>query len=438
MSNRIIIFLFILGFLLRLSLAFIIPYPHYPEKIDDSYQYDVMALNILQGHGFSQKESAPFEPTICRTPIYPFFLASVFGVFGHSYIAVFVIQAILSTLTALLVYLIVIKIPVANRREVASLSYFLAIFCPFLWFSARMLYTEVLITFLVSLSILLICLAIEKGKYRLYFTAGVIAGVTILTRPALAFFPLSLVLLQILVGWKKEKLLHLSKKISIYLVAVMIIWSPWIIRNYLIFNKFLPLSIGSGFFLYLGTGSPSRYEDFSGVSRTEYISYLYKEGEEILAMDEDYRRKAIERIKQKPLAYIKYSIQRVPILWFSSFSHYFNIEDSMAQLKSQIKEKVSQGQYFSKELGILFFKLSLSLINIFYILTGILGIVLLLKYWRNYYYLLFVPFYFTFIHMFMGQANARYALPAWPILIIFSSYGLLSFYNRIRTYFYKV
>ena len=438
MSNKIIILLFILGFLLRLSLSYIIPYPSYPEKLDDAHQYDVMALNILQGNGFSQKESAPFEPTICRTPIYPIFLASIFGIFGHSYTVVYIVQALMSALTALMVYLIALNSLVDNKKQAASLAYLLAILCPFLWFSARMLYTEVLFTFLVTLLILLIIYTLTKSNLWLYFISGIITGLALLTRPAFAPLPIFLFLTMIMFNTEKDKLVGLLKKSLIYVIPVVLIWSTWVIRNYMIFNKFIPLSVASGSYLYLGTFSPNRYEKDFPMDMQEWETYLFKEGDEILSLDEEYRKKGIERIKEKPLTYIKYSIQRIPVLWISSFSHYFNIEDSMAQLRKQIKERISQEEYFSVELMKMLFKISLSFINVFYVSTGILGIVLLLKYWRNYYPLLIIPFYFTFVHMFLGQANVRYVLPAWPILIIFSAVGLLSFKNWIKTYIYRV
>ncbi len=380
-----------MGFFLRSFLIFSLPYPSYPEKIDDAHQYDIMALNILQGHGFSQKESAPFEPTICRTPIYPFFLASVFGVFGHSYTAVYIIQALMSTLTALLVYIIALKGSSENplpyslsldgggslrvgvkKKQVASLAYLLAILCPFLWFSARMLYTEIFITFLVALLILLIVYTLEKGKLWLYFISGIMMGVTLLTRPALAPFPFILSLLIILSEKNRDNFLNLFSKTLIYLAAVLLVWSPWIIRNYVVFKKIIPLSVASGSYLYLGTFPPNRYEKDFPMDMKEWETYLFKEGNEILALDEEYRKKGIERIKEKPLTYLKYSIQRVPLLWFSSFSHYFNVDVSASELKNQIKEKFYRGQYLNKELAIMSFKITLSFINLFYVLTGVL------------------------------------------------------------------
>ena len=86
---------------------------------------------------------------------------------------------------------------------------------------------------------------------------------------------------------------------------------------------------------------------------------------------------------------------------------------------------------------IILIKLSLIFINILYVSTAVVGIVLLSKYWRKYYPLLMIPLYFTLIHMVLGRADARYALPAYPIMLIFSAYGLLFIQGQLKKYFYK-
>ena len=46
----------------------------------------------------------PGIPTAHRTPIYPLFLSGVYFIFGHSYLAVRIMQAIIGALTCLLIY----------------------------------------------------------------------------------------------------------------------------------------------------------------------------------------------------------------------------------------------------------------------------------------------------------------------------------------------
>ena len=351
----------------------------------------------------------------------------------------YIIQTIISVLTAFLVYLITLELDALGvyKKQVASLAYSLVIFCPFLWFFVRMLYSEVLTTFLVTLLILLIIYALKKERLWLYFTAGFTTGLALLTRPSIALFPFFLVLLMILAKAKNDKFSPLFSKISVYLIALMLIWSPWIIRNYIVFKKFIPLCSFSGSYLYLGASPPNRYDKDFPMDKTEFGAYLKKDSNELLALDKGYKEKALKRIKEKPLTYIKYGFQRIPIIWFSSFSHYLNLDVSFSQLSVELRRKITEKQNFTKELTFIFIKLLLSFINILYVFTGLLGFILLFRYWRKCYPLLLIPLYFTLAHMFLGQASARYAIPAWPIFLIFSAVGLLSFYRWWKSVFFK-
>ena len=81
-QRRKIILIFLVAFAFRLFLIKYIPYPFFPERIDDAHSYDIMGLNILQGNGFSGDENPPYKPTIRRTPVYPIFLAGIYAIFG--------------------------------------------------------------------------------------------------------------------------------------------------------------------------------------------------------------------------------------------------------------------------------------------------------------------------------------------------------------------
>ena len=428
-----IVLLFIIGFMLRIIWVWILPYPSYPVKIDDAYQYDTMARNLLGGNGFSQKSEAPFESTICRTPGYPFFLAAIYRIFGRSFTAVYLIQALISSLTALLLYGIVLKFLQSNKHNVSFLAYILAIFCPFLWFSARMLYTEVLFSFFVVLIVFLNLCALEKNHYARYFILGLALALSMLIRPVLSLLPLFLALIMVLAREKSDNISIIVKRIVVLFCSIVIFMAPWAVRNYIIFDKFIPLSVASGSYMYLGTFSPNRYDKDFPIDMHEWDSYLGKEGKEILALDDTYKKKALKRIQEKPMTFIKYGLQRIPILWVSSFSQFYNFESTPSQLVAQMKGKILQHENFSKEFLLLLAKSFLIFLNLFYLFVAFIGIVLSIKKWRKFYPLLLIPAYFTLAHMFLGQANARYCLPAWPILIIFSAIGICAIFERFKS-----
>jgi len=266
-------------------------------KSDDG-EFDITACNILSGHGISGSRVPPYEATNVRMPLYPIFLASIYSIFGHNYNAVFIIQILISTLTALLVYFIAFKSFASHQRQrqIASLSYILVLFCPVLWFFARVLFSETLTTFWVTLSVLFIILALKKSSYWLFFSSGLTMALALLTRPAVALLPIFFIFLIILTKEKRDKFPSLAKKCIICMFGVMLLWLPWIIGNYVIYDDFVPLTGGvGGSYLYMATFSPNKNSPdyfFNNKEEAKRLDYYLSKGntEEFIALDKQYIR----------------------------------------------------------------------------------------------------------------------------------------------------
>lgn len=88
-------------FLFSLSVRFIfwVCIFHHPERAfdNDSNGYLSLAEALLDSHTF---------PSILRTPVYPFFIASVYFLFGKFPQAVLVFQHLLDSFTAMIVVLL--------------------------------------------------------------------------------------------------------------------------------------------------------------------------------------------------------------------------------------------------------------------------------------------------------------------------------------------
>jgi hypothetical protein len=92
------------------------------------------------------------------------------------------------------------------------------------------------------LTVLAVCFLIKRNAVGFGLSSALLA----LTQPALAFFPMFAALLLRWHGdWWKTMVLSAG-------VAILVM-SPWWIRNYLIFDRFIPLTTGSGGNFWLGT-----------------------------------------------------------------------------------------------------------------------------------------------------------------------------------------
>ncbi|MEK6917155.1 MAG: hypothetical protein AABW92_05420, partial [Nanoarchaeota archaeon] len=100
--KNILLEIFIFAFFMRL-LAIIVQEESKKLPLSDAANYDQIAVNIVSGHGFSEVIDGQKVPTMRRTPIYPLFLAGIYSIFGHNYIAVKIIQAILGALLCIVI-----------------------------------------------------------------------------------------------------------------------------------------------------------------------------------------------------------------------------------------------------------------------------------------------------------------------------------------------
>jgi 4-amino-4-deoxy-L-arabinose transferase-like glycosyltransferase len=235
--------LIILTLACLLRLAFVITSP--PAINDALGRYIATANNILAGHGFTTDQSPPYIPGEATVPLYPLFIASVYGLFGQHEIAVKIFQVFCDLITCLLVAFISFKLAPARLKKLAARSalilYGLCSWFTMIWTSYIL--TETLAIFLTVLVITLCLRALEKGRHGIpfWFGAGAACGLAILTRP-------DSLLLMGAVGL--FLLIHLARRRSWEVVwsglsfccSIMIVLAPWTARNYISLGKIQPLA----------------------------------------------------------------------------------------------------------------------------------------------------------------------------------------------------
>ncbi len=225
-ETRAVIGLLAIGLCLRLGLvmlAFGGEYDPYARLGGDTEKYLAIGISLSRGEGFSMHyrevlseffrghpvEVPPAVPTAARSPGYPLFLALVFSTLGYHLRAVVVLQALLSTLTALFVYLIARELKAA---PVLALT-FAVFYYPFA-FDAIYVMAECLLTFCTAALLWLLV------RPRSELIAGVVAGVVVLVKSVTLPFLLLAGLIADRRGW-------------IALAGFAFVVSPWAFRNYL-------------------------------------------------------------------------------------------------------------------------------------------------------------------------------------------------------------
>jgi 4-amino-4-deoxy-L-arabinose transferase-like glycosyltransferase len=157
--------------------------------VPDSYEYDRLAVNLVQGHGFSQASSPPYLPDVRRTPVYPFMLAAIYAVVGHQPVAAVAANVLLGVLACVLTAALGSRAFGPGVGLLAGL--FLAVDLTSAAYSLTLL-TEPLFTVLLLLCALGLARYVGQGGGSPVARAALWCGIAILVRPISVFLPLVL------------------------------------------------------------------------------------------------------------------------------------------------------------------------------------------------------------------------------------------------------
>jgi 4-amino-4-deoxy-L-arabinose transferase-like glycosyltransferase len=324
-----------------------------------------------------------------RSPGFPLFLAIIYTIFGHNFLAAKIGLAILSSITVVLLYSLG-KILVDEKTGFwASLIYS--------FYPASIFWTGYLAP--VTLEILLMVgfiLFFYKGEnrkiYKSFIISGLFLGFGIITRSLFIIF-IPILFFYFLIKERKNFL----KNFLLVVIPTFLIVIPWGIRNYKIFNKIVISSTEGGIVCYIANNSNSLkeatgywnppqefFERFKGMSELEINKALYKE--------------SLNFIISNPKIYLKLVFDRFIRFW-RLFPHTFSGPGSSYKTYHQIISLL-----FSAPL----------------IILGFLGLLKHIKKWRKFLlvYLVIIGWSLPIILFF--KTVIRYREPLTPFFIIFS------------------
>ncbi|MFI5071778.1 MAG: ArnT family glycosyltransferase [Terriglobales bacterium] len=198
-----------------------------------------IARSIAMGRGFSSPTDLPTGPSAWEPPVYPYILAAVFKLFGiYSAASAFIIltfNSIFAALTCFTIYGIAEHIYGANVARAAAWTW--AIFPYVIYWPTRVVWETSFTTFLLSAALLMTLRMGEKPpRLRIWIVFGALWGLIMLTNTAVVSM-LPFCLLWILYRMRSQPRQRYS---AAFCVAVAIaVFSPWIVRNYIVFDKFI-------------------------------------------------------------------------------------------------------------------------------------------------------------------------------------------------------
>lgn len=460
--KTLLIFLLTVAVGWRLYIAF-----NYAPLSGDSKVYTEIAQNLLSGNGYSLNDQPPYRPTSYRTPGYPFFIVLLY-LFNRSDIFIRICQAILDTLTCLLIYLIAFN--VTSSRYISILALFLAALCPYTAIYTSYILPESLATFLVTLSTYLYILAMKHKKLFLHLLCGVAVGLATMTRPNFILLFVLFLAASFIFSIKRGKVFSMFKAPFFLFLGFLLIVSPWIFRNYVVSKKIAPPFVygqlkATGYDRWLSTWLDGQYlyQDYLwGQPETagEYPAFAFDSEEEKKEVDnllrkffEDrpaaynfglaisslstladpelenyfttsqtqevlngFRQIADEKIKRGPFKYYIYlRLRRFLIMWFSTVF-------CLYPFKANILDRLLKSEFDLFLKNLILFGL-----NFFYILFAIVGFYIGITRLRSSLVFLTLPILSVAALGVMAYPSffeARYILEMYPSMLVLSAVGI--------------
>src|SRR4030095_3245281 len=218
-------------------------------NVADAKNYLNLASNIYNYSEYSLSTSEPFIPDNLITPVYPMFLYIIFLLSGGpNFIYPIIIQIILSVVSAF----VMMKIGHEISNYFKINNPYIPLYCGFLFVLEPLLNCLNVITLTESLFIPILVLIVlyfvniltDPHKILYWIVFGFLLGLGILTRPA--FIPILPVFMLILLWmvYREKKLKMYLTRIILSAAALIIVISPWMIRNKITFNEWGLTTIG--------------------------------------------------------------------------------------------------------------------------------------------------------------------------------------------------
>lgn len=246
--------------LLAREIAILVGHTYRISRLEGSFGFGWetgrIARSIALGQGFSSPFVAGTGPTAWLAPIYPYLLAAVFKIFGiyttASAIVILSINSIFSALTIVPVFYI------AKRTfgpRAAWWSGWLAALFPYAWYWAIKWAWETSLATLLLACVFLLSLRMAGidwigrdkweitpiARWRDWLPFGLLWGLIALVNPSLLLWLPFAGLWLLVVQLRSDRTKDLLAQALVSGLVFVSVLSPWVIRNYVVFHRLIPV-----------------------------------------------------------------------------------------------------------------------------------------------------------------------------------------------------
>ncbi len=402
--------IFVLALALRLwFLSDLNQTPYGDRLMIDAAAYDRHAAEIAGGNWAG-------DQVFYQSPLYPYFLGSLYTIFGRDFTAVRAVQSVLGSATCVLLFLLTTRLYGTRAGVVAGLL--AATYSTFI-FQDNMLLKSVVILFFVSLALLVLSRTDRPFTNRVLFGGGLLYGIAVCGRGNL------LLALPFLLAWialrdraKKRRIVPAL----VFLVGVFLAIAPVTARNRVVGNDWVMTESDAGINLFVGNNPaatgvhtpPDNVRTVPEHEETDAKRLAERESGRALKPSEVsafWMRKAIRFALENPGRELGLIGRKFVLAW-----NWYEVPDNY-------------NQYFFGRFSPLFrgFLPAFQFIAPF----GVLGFALSCRRWRETGAVLIYTFAYLF-SLLVLYVTSRYRLPIAVGLIPLAAFGLVSTWDAVR------
>jgi 4-amino-4-deoxy-L-arabinose transferase-like glycosyltransferase len=258
----------------------------------EHWAFGLIARSIASGHGFG----SPFAQTgssALLPPVYPYLLAGIFKVLGietkASLLAALSLNSLFSALICIPVYVLARR---AFGDRVAKWAGWGWAFSPYgIYYGADWAWSTPLVTLELACLFLFAWRLEESSRTRDWILFGLFGGFSALTEPVI------LSVVPLLALWTLYRRFRKNRSWKVAMLAgalsALAVMSPWLLRNYELFHRFIPVRDGFGLELYLGNNgyserwvnsnlhpnhSDAELSEYERVGEMAYMDHKLQEG----------------------------------------------------------------------------------------------------------------------------------------------------------------
>ena len=278
-----------------------------------------IAAALASGKGFSSPMGRDTGPTAWLPPTYPLLLSGLFRIFGvetvRSFLAAVGMNIVFSAGACLPIFYAgrrVAGVPVASAA-----AWFWALLPTAVTFPFEWIWDSSLVALLAATLLWATLKLADSPRLRNWCAYGLVWGFALLTEPALG------AALPFLLGWAAYRVqargLTRLHGLALAAACTILCCLPWTVRNYTVFQRFMPLRSNFGYELFAGNNE--NYDDHppvwpNNITRAREIFRFYRIGETAFMQEETH--KALQFITNHPRIEVRLTWDRIVSFWMGT------------------------------------------------------------------------------------------------------------------------